>query len=75
MGRDAGLPGAARQAAFAVSEMFSEDSRFCSEGKREKESCREVRYLAEPTQVHGLVRVTNTDLHVSEGNGKHSAFY
>lgn len=58
MGRDAGLPGAARQAAFAISGMFSEDSRFCSEGKREKESCREARYLAEPTQVHGLVRVT-----------------
>lgn len=75
VGRGAGLPGAAGGAAAAVSRIFSEDRRFCFEGKGEKEMCREVRHLAEPTQVPTQACEGNTDPHVSEVNGKHSAFY
>lgn len=75
MGRDAGLPGAARQAAVAASRTLSEDNRLRPEGKGEKESRREVRHLAEPTQVPTQACERNNDLRVSEVNGKRSPFY
>lgn len=70
MGRAARLPGAAKQAALVVPGCFQKTAGVALKQKKKKRHT-EVRCLTELTQAHR----GNTDPCVSEGNGKHSAFY